>query len=84
MSENGLSFVSGHAYNVGDELTLAFRFQPSEPGFHIRCIVRYLFKTDDDERTTQIGTEFLDLLLADRLLIIQFIARRAADASTTS
>ena len=77
LSENGLGFVSGRSLSVGEELTLAWRFDDAEPPMQILCIVR-----DTEETTTHgtnsrmTGAEFLDIDVADRLRIVEFLTRR--------
>lgn len=66
MNENGLGFVSGQMFEVGEEITVAWRLGPGEPPLHVRCVVRYASQT-----TT--GVEFLDLRLADRMRISHYL-----------
>lgn len=80
MSEAGLGFVSGHWFAVGEELTIAWRFEPAEPPLQIASVVRYISKLGPSE-ATQTGVEFRNLSVDDRLRILTFIKKRALSTS---
>ena len=66
MNENGLGFVSEQVFEMGEEITIAWRMGPTEPPLHVRCVVRSVNQT-----TT--GVEFLDLHLSDRMRISHYL-----------
>lgn len=76
LSENGLGFVSGRSNSIGEEMTIAWRFDATEPPLQVLCVVRYIseIRTGSSSRLT--GTEFLDLPRTDRLRIVEFLNRR--------
>src|ERR1051326_1347540 len=69
MSEAGLCFVTGHVCSVGEELTLAWRMDGSEPPFQVHCIVRHV-------SNGQIGVEYANLTLSERLRLTEAFLRR--------
>jgi len=75
LSENGFGFVSGRSLSVGEELTVAWRFDDAEAPMQIFCVVRYTEKSNGTN-SCMTGAEFLDIGVADRLRIVDFLTRR--------
>lgn len=72
ISEGGLSFEVNRPLPVGTELELEYRLQGSQDAWvKVRTIVRHA----DGNR---VGVEFLNLKLADRLQIVDSIAKPAS------
>ena len=80
MSETGLSFVSGRSTRTGEELTIAWQLDPAQSPLQIRCMVRHISHLAGQDGL-QVGAEFLNLPLAERLAIMEFLTRRVHDTS---
>ncbi len=74
LNEKGLGFDSGEHFQVGDEVALAWAFGPRESALQVHCVVR-------NAEGTQVGVEFLNLPLADRMRISHFLMTTAASPS---
>lgn len=74
ISEAGMSFSSGCSVSLGDEVTVAWRMAPEEPPFTVLCVVRYVAER-------QVGVEFLNLTLGERVRLCSFITTVGADVS---
>ena len=68
VSEAGLSFVTGHSCNVGEELSIAWRMDDSDEPFHLQCVVRHV-------NEGRIGVEFMKLSMTERLRLTQWFTR---------
>ena len=73
ISEAGLSFITGHSCNVGEELSIAWRMDESDEPFHLQCVVRHV-------NEGRIGVEFLKLSMTERLRLTQWFTRFPARA----
>ena len=68
ISEAGVSFVSEHVYEVGEELTVAWRLDSSQP---LQCVCRVSHIT-----SSTVGAKFVDVDNLDRLRLIEFLLAR--------
>jgi hypothetical protein len=73
LSEAGLSFVSEHPYEVGEELTMAWRVDSSRP-LQFVCRVSHV-------TSHTVGAEFVDVGKLDRLRLITFLLHRGPQPS---
>ena len=71
ISENGLRLVPGGASEIGDEISIAWNLEPSDPAVEVRCVVR-------ESSPSRSGVEFLNLTMGNRLRIVHFLAARDA------
>lgn len=69
LNEAGASLTSGHNARVGDEMTVAWRFD-SDP-IQVAGVVRHVSEAHT-------GIEFLAISRVDRLRIVEFIRARAS------
>lgn len=69
VGEGGLSFRTSSEVTIGSEIAVEFRFGPEQAWMHVQCIVRHV-----DEK--KVGVEFLNLRMADRLRIVDFISAK--------
>ncbi len=66
MSEGGLCLTSGHAHQVGEEVTVKWSLGASSPQFEALCSVRHA-------TATQAGVEFLNITTAERERVRDFL-----------
>lgn len=71
IGEGGLSFYTNSRLELGSEVNVEFRLGPEQEWVQVRCVVRHC-----DGR--KIGVEFLNLRMADRLRIVDFMSARPA------
>jgi hypothetical protein len=77
LNENGLGFVSGRSISIGEEITLAWRFEPTEPPMQVLCVVRNTEETKVNGTNSRLtGAEFVSLAVEDRVRIVEFLKRR--------
>jgi len=69
IGEGGLSFRTSSEIAVGSEIAVEFRFGPENEWMHVKCIVRHVDKNS-------VGVEFLNLRMADRLRIVDFVSAK--------
>jgi hypothetical protein len=67
ISECGLSFRTSPEPVLGSEIAVEFRFGPHEEWIQVLGVVKYV-----EEK--KVGIEFLNLRMADRLRIIDFMS----------
>ena len=71
IGEGGLSFYTSSRLDLGSEVNVEFRLGPEQEWVLVRCVVRHC----DGKK---IGVEFLNLRMADRLRIVDFMSARPA------
>ena len=77
LNEKGLGLVSGEHFEVGEEIRISWVMGPREPALDILCVVR-------NTGETQVGVEFLNLPLADRMRISHFLITTSGSAAKQS
>ena len=70
IGEGGLSFSTSSDLPLNTEINVEFRFGPQQEWIHVRCVVRHV----DNQK---ICVEFINLRLADRLRIVDFMSAKA-------
>jgi hypothetical protein len=71
IGEGGLSFLTTSRLEIDSEINVEFRLGPEQEWVLVRCRV-----THSDGK--KIGAEFLNLRMADRLRIVDFMTARTA------
>ena len=71
IGEGGLSFATTSRLELGSEINVEFRLGPEQQWVLVRCVVRHC----DGKK---VGVEFLNLRMADRLRIVDFMSARPA------
>jgi len=66
IGEGGISFESDHLYPLDTEIDVEFRLHPEDDWVRLKAVVKHL-------EGRQIGAEFLNLRLHDRLKIVDFL-----------
>ncbi len=69
VGEGGLSFHTSSEVVLGSEIAVEFRLGPTLEWIHVKCIIRHVDKK-------KVGVEFLNLRMADRLRIVDFMAAK--------
>ena len=77
MSEAGMRIVTGPPCREGEQITVIWRFDPSEEPFEIECSVRHLLPINPPDQSLSLGLKFLNLSSYDRLRILEFLSRSA-------
>ncbi|MGH9521195.1 MAG: PilZ domain-containing protein [Terriglobales bacterium] len=75
LNESGLSFVSGRDWQVGEEVTLAWRMQPDRPPLQVMAAIRYV-KSAHPADAKAAGVEFLKISVSERLQIVSFLSAK--------
>ena len=76
LNETGLSFVSGREWQVGEEVTIAWRLEPGRPPIQLLCAVRHSQTSSDPLVPKSTGVEFLKVTTSERLQIISFLSAK--------
>lgn len=66
IGEGGLSFLSNKALPMDSETQVEFRLNPTDNWIKVKCVVRH-------SSAGKLGVEFLNLRMADRLKIVDFM-----------
>jgi hypothetical protein len=74
LSESGLTVVVSQPLRPGDELTVAWRLENSGSPMHVTCVVRQV-------SGEEVGLEFVDATLSQRLNIFHHLKRRLIRAN---
>lgn len=69
VGEGGLSFRTSSEVVIGSEIAIEFRFGPDTEWMYVKAIIRHV-------DGTKVGVEFLNLRMADRLRIVDFISAK--------
>lgn len=70
IGECGLSFLTSTPVPLGSEINIEFRLGPEQEWVQVRCRVRH----SDGKK---VGVEFLNLRMADRLRIVDFMSAKS-------
>jgi hypothetical protein len=70
IGEGGLSFLTNSPLTMDSELHIEFRLGPEQEWVHVKGIVRHV-------EGKKIGVEFLNLRMADRLRIVDFMSAKS-------
>lgn len=73
IGQTGLGFITAEPPQADCEIEVAYRLDPSEDWTQVRAIVR-------NSGGHMVGAEFLNIRLADRLRIVDFIAKHPDEA----
>ena len=69
IGEGGLSFRTNSEVQLESEVHIEFRLGPEQEWVHVKGIIRHV-----EEK--KIGVEFLNLRMADRLRIVDFMSQK--------